>query len=116
MFSEIKPKQEKVKAETQLISEQQKSKETVVTCYYDQNGEACEENVAYARMDTHDNAGVVKHNCFAYFNNGTLCDPHSSARKRTSNIRPMKYQNFLHYMNYLLNKKRFAYVNAQKID
>lgn len=102
--------------EVEMICEIQKTQDDTISVYYGVNAEACEERQAYARIDTKTTGDKEKQSYFIYCNGGRLCDPSSYKRRPDSQAKSVKYQNFLHYINFLIKGKMSSYVAAQKYE
>lgn len=100
---------------TEFISGDSSKKEEFITVYFDKDGESGEEKSSYAKIETHVVNGQKQgEKYFISFNVSDMCHPEVNRKKTTSSFREVKSVPFLHYMDFLINKKERQYELAQK--
>lgn len=116
MFHEIKPKQDLSKPRvTEFISGDSSKKEECIVTYYDKDGDSSEEKSSYAKTEVfYVNGKQTKQKCYVSYNMSDMCHPDFNRKKVGSVFKEVKQTPFLHYMDFLINKKERSYELAQK--
>jgi len=115
MFNKNKSDKEEVRSEVTLVSEYKQTTPTnLISVYYDKDGQSCDKGKAYAAVDTIWNGEDKTEHYFVAYNNSQLCHVQFNPKKISSTMKQVNHKVFLNYMNYLLNKRDFAYANAKE--